>query len=78
MTRCRHPASALTWNSRDEVFVCRRCGQIIFPTPVADDDCDDYTDWDDALCSLCGGTALVAGETCPVCQGEGYVEVSHG
>lgn len=73
MKRCRHPPSILHWNVKDEVFVCRRCGQIIFPTSVVTPD-DEFAEWDESLCWHCGGTGInVVGDPCEACQGEGYV-----
>lgn len=73
MKRCTHPASILHRNSKDEVFVCRRCGQVIFPTPVVTPD-DEFAEWDKSLCWHCGGTGInVVADSCEVCDGEGYV-----
>lgn len=71
MTTCRHPESALHWHSRDHVFICRRCGEIIFPSPPVAPD-DDFFEQDEALCWACGGTGDVDAQPCDHCNGEGY------
>lgn len=70
--RCRHPVTALRWSSKDEVFICLKCGQIIFPTEQPEPG-DDFTAFDDALCLVCGGTGRTNNAPCAACQGEGYL-----
>ena len=72
MKRCNHPRSILHWNSKDGVFVCRRCGQIIFPTRVVTPD-DEFARLDESLCWSCGGTGEIDGDPCEACAGEGYI-----
>lgn len=73
MKSCRHPQNALQWQPKDQVFLCRRCGQIIFPAPPVTPE-DEYDEWDDALCWNCGGTGIdLFGEPCEACAGEGYM-----
>lgn len=71
MKRCTHPTTALEWKAKDGVFVCRKCGQVIFP--VSEDAPDEAGWWDAALCGRCGGTGHVEGAACEACQGEGYI-----
>lgn len=76
MKPCHHPARVLQWQPKDEVFICRRCGHIIFPTPAVTPD-DVFADLDESLCWDCGGTGHIDATPCQTCASDGFLSLDH-